>query len=188
MQFRRSCCVRHPPTSPRMLSRLRKFLRMRIYSISKTATAGPGADSALVTSRAASQARSQRPALLQAAAETGKEEYCLSSFSLERGSNSSARMETRWSSHHPVCSIRYQFPHVSSSANEFFLRAPARIALTVHTFRRQMSTMLIGGTTLRYHGNASRRPFAPLFDVTVLVSPATLTIMAAAAAPSGRAL
>ena len=46
---------------------------MRNYYVSKTATAGPGADSALVDSHvtcAGSRARSQRPALLQAAAET----------------------------------------------------------------------------------------------------------------------
>ena len=54
---------------------------MRIYYISKIATAGPGADSVLVdlhVTCAASRAQSQRPALLQAAAETtactGKED------------------------------------------------------------------------------------------------------------------
>ena len=52
---------------------LEKFSRMRNYSISKTATPGPGADSVLVDCHvtcAASRARPQRPALLQAAAET----------------------------------------------------------------------------------------------------------------------
>ena len=43
---------------------------MRNYQISKTATAGPGADSVLVDHHVRSRARSQRPALLQAAAET----------------------------------------------------------------------------------------------------------------------
>ena len=52
---------------------------MRIYQISKTATAGPGADSVLVDRHVtclASRVQSQRPALLQTAAETttGKEE------------------------------------------------------------------------------------------------------------------
>ena len=41
-----------------------------------------------------------------------------SSSSLQRGW--SARMATRWSSHHPVGSIRYQSLHVSSSANGSF--------------------------------------------------------------------
>ena len=53
--------------------RLGKFSRMRSQKISKTATAGPGADSVLIDRHitcAASRARSQRPALLQAAAET----------------------------------------------------------------------------------------------------------------------
>ena len=53
--------------------RLGKLSRMRNYSISKTATPGPGADSVLVyrhVTCAASRAQSQRPALLQAAAET----------------------------------------------------------------------------------------------------------------------
>ena len=43
---------------------------MRNYQISKTATAGPGADSVLVDHHVRSRARSQRTALLQAAAET----------------------------------------------------------------------------------------------------------------------
>ena len=46
---------------------------MRIYKISNTATAAPGTDSVLTDRHAAcsaSQAQSQRPALLQAAAET----------------------------------------------------------------------------------------------------------------------
>ena len=46
---------------------------MRNYQISKTATAGPGcpgANSVLVDHHVRSRARSQRPALLQAAAET----------------------------------------------------------------------------------------------------------------------
>ena len=53
--------------------RLRKFSRMRLYYTSKTATTGPGADSGACSSIVtcpASRARSQRPALLQAAAET----------------------------------------------------------------------------------------------------------------------
>ena len=49
---------------------LGKFSRMRNYQISKTATAGPGADSVLVDHHVRSRAQSQRPALLQAAAET----------------------------------------------------------------------------------------------------------------------
>ena len=58
---------------------------------------------------APSRARSQRPALLQAAAETIGEEGCSSSPSLRRGWP--ARMATLWSSHHPACSIRYRSPH-----------------------------------------------------------------------------
>ena len=41
-----------------------------------------------------------------------------SSSSLQRGW--SPRMATRWSSHHPACSIRYQSLQVSSSANDSF--------------------------------------------------------------------
>ena len=43
---------------------------MRNYQISKTATAGLGVDSVLVDHHVRSRARSQRPALLQAVAET----------------------------------------------------------------------------------------------------------------------
>ena len=74
------------------------------------------------------ETRSQQPALLQTAAETTaacwwiywqrRLESWSSSSSLQRGW--SARMATRWSSHHPACSIRYQSLHVSSSANDFF--------------------------------------------------------------------
>ena len=77
---------------------------------------------------------------------TGEEEGCSSSSLLQTGW--CARMATRWSSHHPACSIRYQSPHVSSSANDFFLWAPARVVLTTHTFAG------------RYHGRQNRRsPF-----------------------------
>ena len=46
------------------------YLFTGLYGISKTATAGPGADSVLVDHHVRSRARSQRPALLQAASET----------------------------------------------------------------------------------------------------------------------
>ena len=66
---------------------------------------------------AASRARSQQPALLQAVAETaGEEESCSSSSSLQSGW--SARMATRWSSHRLACSIRYRSLHVSLPAND----------------------------------------------------------------------
>ena len=105
---------------------LRKFSRMRNYQISKTATAGPGADSAacssIVTSRAQRAWPRSAASMLQAAAETsGKEDSiasCSSSSSLQRGW--SGRMATRWSSHRPACSVRYRSPHVSSSANDSF--------------------------------------------------------------------
>ena len=45
-------------------------------------------------------------------------ENCSSSSSVQGGW--SARMATRWSSHRPACSMRYQSPHVSSSANDSF--------------------------------------------------------------------
>ena len=118
---------------------------MRIYYISKTATAGPGADSGACSSIvtcAASQARSQRPALLQAAAETDclywqrRRESCSSSSSLQRGW--SARMATRWSSHRLACPIRYRYVHVSSPANDSFrtfMGGRSGFALTIHTFR-----------------------------------------------------
>ena len=59
---------------------LGKFSRMRNNEISKTATAGPGADSVLIDHHVRSRARSQRPARLQAALKlllsgsTGKED------------------------------------------------------------------------------------------------------------------
>ena len=57
---------------------LRKFSLIRDYDISKTATAGPGADSVLVDRQLhvlSEPGHAQRPALLQAAAETtGKED------------------------------------------------------------------------------------------------------------------
>ena len=74
------------------------------------------------------ETRSQQPALLQTAAETTaacwwinwqrRLESWSSSSSLQRGW--SARMATRWSSHHPACSIRYPSLHVSTSANDSF--------------------------------------------------------------------
>ena len=100
------------------------------YLISKTTTAGPGTDSVLVDRHvtcAASRAWSQRPTLLQAAAETtaggstGKE-YLKADRRVRHYKTWgwSARMATRWSSHGPECSLRYRSLHVSSSANDSF--------------------------------------------------------------------
>ena len=108
---------------------LGKFSRMRNYSILKTATAELGrawSACSSITTCAASEPRP--PALLQTAAETTaacwwinwqrRLESWSSSSSLQRGW--SARMATRWWSHHPACSIRYQSLHVSSLANDSF--------------------------------------------------------------------
>ena len=112
--------------------RLGKFSRMRNYSIQKLqqlswAWRGQRARRSPRAQRAETQSQ-HSPALLQTAAETTaacwwinwqrRLESWSSSSSLQRGW--SARMATRWSSHHPACSIRYQSLHVSSSANDSF--------------------------------------------------------------------
>ena len=71
---------------------------------------------------AVSRARSQRPALLQAAAETTGKVGCSLSSSLQRGWF--ARMATRWSSHRPTCSLQYRSPHVSSWRKILFYGRP----------------------------------------------------------------
>ena len=94
------------------------------YYISKTATAEPGADSVLVDRHVTCSASlatlsGQRCCKLRLKLLAKKTRYsCSSSSSLQRGW--SARMATRWSTHHPACSIRYRSPHVSSSANDSF--------------------------------------------------------------------
>ena len=123
------------------LVRLWKFLRMRIYQIEKPEQLGRPR-SVLVTSRAqrAGPTITVASAVATCGWSAGTGEACSLSWSQQRGS--STRMATRWSSHRPACSVRYRSPHVSLSANDPFLRAPAHFALTVHTFCRQMSTSL----------------------------------------------
>ena len=91
---------------------------------SKTPTAWP--DSVLVDRHikcSASQARSQRSALLEAAAETSGKEALKAvcrvwRSSLQRGW--SARIETSSPSHRPACSVWYRSLHVPSSAKDSF--------------------------------------------------------------------
>ena len=70
-------------------------------------------------------------------------ESCSSSSSLQRGW--SARMATRWSSHRPgvLCGIGL---HISLRRTILSksLRAPARVALTIHTFRMVDRTTGLG--------------------------------------------
>ena len=111
--------------------RLGKFSRMRNNSISKTATAELGRARlacSSINTRTAQRARDPISAA-SAVASCGwnccwwinwqrRLESWSSSSSLRRGW--SPRMATRWSSHHPACSIRYQSLHVSSLANDPF--------------------------------------------------------------------
>ena len=108
---------------------LGKFSRMRNYSISKTATAELGR-ARLACSSINTCAASRDPISAASAVANCGWNYCWwinwqrrleswsSSSSLQRGW--SARIATRWSSHHPACSIRYQSLHVSSPANDSF--------------------------------------------------------------------
>ena len=92
--------------------------------------AGPGAASVLVDQDVRSDLASRDQISAASAVASCGWNYCWwitwqrrleswsSSSSLQRGW--SARMATRWSSHHPACSIRYQSLHVSSSANDSF--------------------------------------------------------------------
>ena len=108
--------------------RLGKFSRMRNYSISKTATAELGRARLACWSINVQHVRSDPISVASAVANCGwncwwinwqrRLESWSSSSSLQSGW--SPRMVTRWSSHHPACSIRYQSLHVSSSANDPF--------------------------------------------------------------------
>ena len=119
--------------------RLGKFSRMRNHSISKTATAELGRARARLACSSINTCavgpipdetvtRSQQPALymLQTAAETtaggstGKEDLKADRRVRHYKEVGLQRMATRWSSHHPACSVRYQSLHVSSSANDSF--------------------------------------------------------------------
>ena len=113
---------------------LGKFSRMRNYSISKTATAELGRARLACSSINTCACSEPRPNLSSERCCKLRLKLLLvdqltdnwqrrleswsSSSSLQRGW--SARMATRWSSHHPACSIRYQSLHVSSSANDSF--------------------------------------------------------------------
>ena len=128
--------------------RLGRFSRMRNYSISKTATAELSR-ARLACSSINTCAASRDPiSAASAVANCGWPwNYCWlinwqrrleswsSSLSLQKGW--SARMATRWSSHHPACSIRISLcmsirPRTFLSKS---LQAPTPVDLTIHTFR-----------------------------------------------------
>ena len=121
-QLRPRVCSK--PTHFRRRSGTRAGWRERQASTSRVQRAGPDL----------SGQRCSKLRLKLLPCSTGEEEGCSSSSSLQRGW--SARMGTRWSSHHAACSIRYRSPHVSSSVNDSFLRAPACVALTGSPFAR----------------------------------------------------
>ena len=121
---------------------LGKFSRMRNYQISKTATAGPGANSVLVDhhvrSGLASRARSQRPALLQSAAETtGKED--LNADRRVRHYKEVGLQEWPLAGRATVPRVLYGISLCMSLRRRTILskslRAPAPVDLTIHTFR-----------------------------------------------------
>ena len=122
---------------------LGKFSRMRNYQISKTATAGPGADSVLVDHHVCSRARSQRPALLQAAAEktasgsTGKED--LKADRRVRHYKEVGLQEWPLAGRATVPRVLYGISLCMSLRRRTVLskslRAPAPVDLTFHTFR-----------------------------------------------------
>ena len=110
---------------------------MRNYQISKTATAGPGADSVLVDHHVRSalasrpRSRAQRPALLQAAAETtGKED--LKADRRVRHYKEVGLQEWPLAVLYGIslCTSLRRRTILSKS-----LRAPAPVDLTIHTFR-----------------------------------------------------
>ena len=117
-------------------------MHAQLDQITKTATAGPGADGVLVDhhvrSGLASRARSQRPALLQAAAETtGKED--LNADRRVRHYKEVGLQEWPLAGRATVPRVLYGISLCMSLRRRTILskilRAPAPVNLTIHTFR-----------------------------------------------------
>ena len=130
-------------SSPRMPHTLGEIFTHAQYQISNTATAGPGADSVRVDHHVRSRARSQRPALLQAAAETtaggsnGRED--LKADRRVRHYKEVGLQEWplagRATAPRVLCGISLCMSLRRRTILSKRLRAPAPVDLTIHTFR-----------------------------------------------------